>query len=159
MLKNKNHGFTLLEVMIALFVLSVGMLGSTSMILRSQTEATKTNSEAIAMQMSSNMAEMMRSNITAVEAGDYNALDSGAVAPGCISAGCNASQIATYDSSVWGWMLAEYLPDGEGTVRVETDATGKDSIFTITVNWTEIERTSTDTGKEVTKSHIMKFQP
>lgn len=155
MLKRKNHGFTLLEVMIALFVLSVGMLGSTAMILRGQTEATKTNAEAIAVQMSSSMAEMMRSNITGVEAGDYDALNSGAADPGCILTGCTAAQIATYDSSTWGWMLAEYLPNGAGTVS----GLGKDSIFTITVNWTETQRTGTDTGVEVTKSHIMKFQP
>jgi len=155
MLNRKNHGFTLLEVMIALFVLSVGMLGSTAMILRGQTEATKTNAEAIAMQLSASMAEMMRSNITGVKAGNYNALNSGAVDPGCASTGCTAAEIATYDSAMWGWMLGEYLPNGNGTIS----GTGEDSIFTITVNWTETQRTGTDTGVEIIKSHIMKFQP
>lgn len=155
MLKRKNHGFTLLEVMIALFVLSVGMLGSTAMILRGQAEATKTNYDAIASELSSTMTEMMRSNIAGVEAGSYDALDSGAVDPGCAATGCDSANIALYDSYIWGWMLDEYLPGATGTVR----GLGKDSIFLITVSWTEAQRTGTDTGTEITKTHTMMFQP
>jgi type IV pilus assembly protein PilV len=114
---NKNRGFSLLEVMIALFVLSVGMLGSTAMMLRGQTEATKTNYSSTATQLASTMAEMMRSNITGVNAGAYNSLDSSVADPACISSGCSAAEIAAYDGYIWGWMLNEYLPDGSGDVR------------------------------------------
>lgn len=151
----RNRGFTLLEVMIALFVLSVGMLGSTAMMLRGQTEATKINYSSTATQLASTMAEMMRSNITGVEAGAYNGLDSTVADPGCISTGCSAANIATYDGYIWGWMLSQYLPDGSGNVR----GAGADSVFTITIQWTETQRTGNDTGVEVTKNYAMKFQP
>lgn len=151
----KNRGFTLLEVMIALFVLSVGMLGSTAMMLRGQTEATKINYSSTATQLASTMAEMMRSNITGVEAGAYNGLDSTVADPGCISTGCSAANIAAYDGYIWGWMLNEYLPDGSGNVR----GAGADSVFTITIEWTETQRTGNDTGVEVTQNYTMKFQP
>ncbi len=155
MMNKKNRGFTLLEVMIALFVLSVGMLGSSAMMLRGQTEAVKTNYDAIAAQMAQSVAEMMRANITGVEGGSYDSLTSHAPNPGCITTGCDANNMALYDSYIWGWMLDEYLPDGAGTIS----GAGADSVFTITVSWTETQRTSTDTGTAVTKNHVMIFQP
>ena len=151
----RNRGFTLLEVMIALFVLSVGMLGSTAMMLRGQTEATKTNYSSTATQLASTMAEMMRSNITGVDAGAYNALNSTVADPGCISTGCSAANIAAYDGYLWGWMLNQYLPDGSGNVR----GAGADSVFTITIQWTETQRTGSDTGIAVTQNYTMVLQP
>ncbi len=151
----RNRGFTLLEVMIALFVLSVGMLGSTAMMLRGQTEATKTNYSSTATQLASTMAEMMRSNITGVSTGAYNALDSSVADPGCIATGCTPENIAAFDGFIWGWMLNEYLPDGRGDVSGD----GADSVFTITIEWTETQRTGNNTGVEVTQNYIMKFQP
>jgi type IV pilus assembly protein PilV len=151
----RSQGFTLLEVMIALFVLSVGMLGSTAMMLRGQTEATKINYSSTATQMASAMAEMMRSNITGVDAGAYNALDSSVADPGCIASGCTAENIAAYDGYLWGWMLNQYLPNGRGDVS----GNGADSVFTISIEWTETQRTGNDTGIEVTQNYTMKFQP
>ncbi len=153
--KKKNQGFTLIEVMIALFVLSVGLLGSSAMILRGQQEAVRTNYNGTAHQLAQSMAEMMRSNITAVNAGDYNNLDSHAADPGCITTGCNTTEMATYDSFIWGWMLDEYLPGAIGTVR----GNGTDTIFTITISYTEIERKKRSEGEEVTRNHVMVFQP
>lgn len=155
MVKRKQQGFTLIEVMIALFVLSVGMLGSSAMMLRGQSEAIKTNNDAIAAQMAQSMAEMVRSNIDGVTAGDYDNLDSHAANPGCIVSGCSAAALAAYDSYIWGWMMDEYLPNATGTLR----GNGADTVFTVTINWTETQRTSATTGADVTKTHVMIFQP
>lgn len=155
MSNKKQQGFTLIEVMIALFVLSVGMLGSSAMMLRGQSEAVKTNNDAIAAQMAQSVAEMVRSNIDGVEAGSYDALSSHAANPGCITSGCTGQNLAIYDSYLWGWMLDEYLTNASGTIS----GNGADSVFTITINWTEVQRTSATSGAEVTKTHTMIFQP
>ncbi len=152
----KVQGFTLLEIMIALFVLSVGMLGASALVIRGQTEAVKVNYDAVASQMAVSVAEMMRSNIDGVVAGEYDNLDSHAADPGCIATGCDAAGLAAYDSAIWGWMLDEYLPSGAvGTVR----GGGADSVFTITVSWQEAQRTGKDTGALVTRNYVMVFQP
>ena len=97
-LKKLHRGFTLLEIVIALFVLSVGMLGSTAMVLRGQHEARETNFESIAAMLAQTMADRMRANIQGVNSGAYDKLDSGVANPGCITTGCDSDSIAAYDS-------------------------------------------------------------
>ena len=151
----KVQGFTLVEVMIALFVLSVGLLGSTAMIHNGRAIAKNTNYDSMASQMASSVAEMMRSNITGVAEGSYNALNSHVANPGCIVTGCTADNMAKYDSYIWGWMLDQYLPGATGTIR----GTGLDSVFTITISWTEVRREAANTGSEITQTYTMMFQP
>ena len=161
MMNMKSRGFTLIEVMIALFVLSVGMLGSTAMMLRGQREAVKVNHDGAAMQAATNMAERMRANITGVGQNAYDALTSGQPDPGCISTSCNAVNLAVYDSYLWGQELNE-LPNGVGTVdlvSIPDPSRTNDRLFRITVSWTEVQRTGTNTGAEVTKNYVMMFQP
>ena len=161
MMNMKSRGFTLIEVMIALFVLSVGMLGSTAMMLRGQREAVKVNHDGTAMQLASNMAERIRSNVSGVSQNAYDALVAGQPNPGCISTGCSALNRATYDSYLWGQELGE-LPNGTGSVdlvSIPNPSRTNDRLFQITVSWTEVQRTGTNTGAEVTKNYVMMFQP
>jgi len=145
-----------MEVLLAMFVLSVGMLGSTGMMLQGRAEAVKVNYESKAMQLALGMAEQMRGNIPGVTANAYNAVDTAsATDPSCIAASCSVAAMAEYDAYIWGETLKNNLPKGEGTVV----GAGADSLFTITVNWTETQKTSADTGIEITKSYVMIFQP
>lgn len=165
MLKNnsyskKNSGFTLIEVLIAMFVLSVGMLGSTALMLQGRAEAVKVNYEAKAMQLALGMAEQMRANIAGVTNLDYDDIDAATATtdPGCLTTaliGCSTSEMAEYDAYIWSDALTDNLPSGTGLVS----GSGADSIFTITVSWTETKKTSANTGVEQTKSVVMKFQP
>ncbi len=155
MVRKNQKGFSLIEVMIALFVLSVGMLGSSAMVLQAKQVALRTNYDATAAQLAQSMAEMMRSNVSGINGGNYNNLSSHAASPGCITTGCNAADRVAYDSFIWGWMMDEYLPGSSGTVS----GNGLDSVFTITVTWNQTERTGKDTGAIVTRNYTMIFQP
>ncbi|MCW8933160.1 MAG: type IV pilus modification protein PilV [Gammaproteobacteria bacterium] len=161
--KNKQQGFTLMEVMIAAFVLSVGMLGSTAMMLRGMQEADRTNYEAVAAQTAMNMAERMRGNITGVLAGDYDGGTSTTAAVDCSSTLCNSAGVADYHLYIWGTELTDLLPSNSaptGSVDVlvaGTDTT--DPTYTLTVNWTSNQRTGTDTGSVQTQTYEMIFQP
>ena len=144
--------------MIAVFVLSVGMLGSTAMMLQGRAAAVNTNYDSKAMQMAQSIAEQMRANIEGVEAGNYNNLDTtSATAQGCISTGCTSSEMALYDEYIWDWMLKEYLPNSTGTGTVT--GAGADSVFTVTIEWKETKKTSATTGTLAVKSYVMVFQP
>lgn len=160
-----QKGFTLMEVMIASFVLSVGMLGSTAMMLRGLQQADTTNYQAVAVELATNMAERMRSNVAGVSAGAYDnfnanmAANSATVGAACIAA-CSSAAVATYHADIWGVELNDLFPTGSATATVVSDSPGTaNAVFRITVNWSGFTRTGTDTATTQTQSYVMIFQP
>jgi len=152
-----------MEVMIAAFVLSVGMLGSTAMMLRGMQQADTTNYEAVAAQAAMNMAERMRGNITGVTAGDYDNETSTTGVVDCSSAACTAAGVADYHLSIWGAELNDLLPGDSsptGSISVLALATATtDPTYTISVSWDSNQRTGTDQASFVTNTYEMIFQP
>lgn len=131
---NKNQtGFTLLEVLVAIVVLSLGLLG-----LAGLQAATLRNNQiayyrAIAIQQTYDMADRIRANQAGVAAGAYDALNATIPAdPDCIANVCSAAQMAAADHSQWNNNNARMLPAGSGTVVA---AAGRS--FDIRVNWNE----------------------
>lgn len=161
--RNKQQGFTLMEVMIAAFVLSVGMLGSTALMLRGVQGADSTNYEAIVVQAATNMAERMRGNVQGVMAGDYDGETSTTAYVDCSTVLCNSKGVADYHLYIWGTELNDLLPGDSsptGTVDVlipGTDTT--DPTYSITINWSGNRRTGTDQASFVIKTYEMIFQP
>ena len=135
-----HSGFTLLEVMIALVIFSIGLLGLAGLQaggLRSNTQA---QLRTIAIIQTYDMAERIRANPRGIEDGDYNALDDATpTAEDCISATCTAAEMATYDYYEWESTNQDVLPSGHGTVSSALVG-GVARLFTITVMWDE-ERT------------------
>lgn len=131
---NKNQsGFTLLEVMVAIVVLSLGLLG-----LAGLQAATLRNNQiayyrAIAVQQTFDMADRIRANQAGVAAGAYNALDASIPAdPDCVANTCTAAQMGVADHSQWNNNNARMLPGASGTV-----ASAADGSFVITISWNE----------------------
>lgn len=100
-----SHGFTLLEVLVAILVLSFGMLGVVGL----QATALQSNKDAryqsSAVRLGREYAEMMRANkdIAAKAANVY--LINGIAAPGasgdCVLSSCSTSAFATYEINEW----------------------------------------------------------
>lgn len=156
----QQQGFTLLEVMIAAFVLAVGMLGSSAMMLRGLQEADVTNSESIVAQVAMNMAERMRGNITGVEANNYDNLIADANTPVDCSVLCSPANVALYHAYMWGIELEDLLPNSNPTAKVVADDPGvADSVYRITINWDDDQRVDAETRTTTTKSYVMIFQP
>ena len=145
---NKTSGFTLLEVMIAMVIFSVGMLGLAGI----QGTALQNNSTAymrtIAMQQSYNMADILRSSTSfdGVINSSFNSVNSsvGSAPTACIandqSTNCSTSQLAASDIYHWKKRLQDTLPSGRGTVSVSG------TIYTITVMWDEKRTGATGEG-------------
>lgn len=147
---NEQNGFTLIEVLIAVLVISIGLLGmaglQTSGIQQSHNSYLKTQASMLAY----DMADRMRSNLEGVNNGYYNSVDSMDspvnAAPGCISSGsaCSAEDTATNDIYEWtndsaDGSIASLLPSGYGMVSQSG------GIFTITVLWDEARTGATGT--------------
>ena len=139
--ENKQQGFTLLEVLIALLVLSIGLLGLAAL----QTTGLRSN-EMASMRTTSTMltydiSDRMRANPQGTVDGDY-IIDSGAVTgtiPDCTSADCTTAEMATFDLDQWKVAVA-LLPGGLGDI---TQTAGPPLVHTITVRWDE-NRTGAD---------------
>jgi type IV pilus assembly protein PilV len=118
--KTQAAGFSLIELMVALVVLSIGLLGIAKMSLGSvQSNGSafmRSQATALVQQV---MDDMRANQLTAIN-GSYNiALGANPGAPAnCVTAVCGPTQIATYDLARWFNQLAILLPAGVGSVNV-----------------------------------------
>jgi type IV pilus assembly protein PilV len=102
-------GFTLIEVLVAMFVLAIGVLGAEAMQLAALRTRHHSSLMSDGVQLASSLADSMRANLGPMRAGDtgnpylqlrYDAAHDGAPAPGpeCrAGAGCSAFQLADAD--------------------------------------------------------------
>ena len=127
-----TDGSTLVEVLVALLLLAVGLLGGSAMQLSSLRARHESALLSTAMQLAASMAERMRANsaqMQAIDADnpylglDYEAgpLDDAAGAPACLGdAGCSAAQLAQFDIAEWKQQLRKDLPGAR--LRICRDA-------------------------------------
>jgi type IV pilus assembly protein PilV len=130
----KNRGFTLLEILIAVVVLSVGLLGIAGLQALGQQSNHSAYLRSQATALAYDIIDRMRANKAGVSSGDYNAIDTTAntyTDPGCASSTCTSSQMAQFDMYDWQQDLSTQLPTGNGKVV----GAGSGSIFTVTVMW------------------------
>lgn len=109
-----NRGFTLLEVLVAVLIFAIGMLGLAGLQLRAHQSSSFAHGRTVATLASSSLVERMRANLNGVNAGNY-AFDSDNVpnaVPACNElAGCGtAGQQAQNDLREWLFELNNSLP-------------------------------------------------
>lgn len=126
-----ESGFTLLEILVALIVLSVGLLSLAGL----QVIGLRTNHNAYmrsqATILSYDIADRMRANVRGIENGNYHqptvAGSQGVVNAACETTnGCSSAQMAGHDLFRWNQMIANVLPNGIGMVCI--DSTPEDGI-------------------------------
>lgn len=123
-MNSKQHGASLIEILVAVFVVSVGLLG----VARMEIFAKQANSEAIqrttASQVAHDIMEKMRANPEVLANYVDATVGAGLDAPGtdCTAAACTAAQIATWD--IWEW---EQLLIGSAEKAGENNTGGLDS--------------------------------
>lgn len=137
----QQAGFSLLEVLIALVILSVGLLGIAGLL----SSTLKTNDGAymrtVATAQAYNIIDRMRANTTAIGSLDYvrtmpsAPATSGSTACTGGGAGCSPSQLAAYDIAQWEYDLAQNLPQGRGSIT--TTITPSATTYTVTVSWND----------------------
>ena len=138
------RGFTMLEILIALLVLSIGLLGvaglQTMGLRYSQSAYVRSQVTALV----DDLADRMRANPGGVINGAYDNFGTASTLPtdpGCIASanGCTPANLAIYDKLQWVALVKGRLPEGV-TAKVERIATTND--FDITLSWTDVAITS-----------------
>jgi len=136
--RTNEHGFTMLESLVALVILSVGMLGVGALYVESLQAGRDSINRSKAVNLAADMADRIRSNRQGQVA--YAGV---AANGGCADTHlkaltlCTPAQMAAHDLFEWNQMLTDSaigIPGGTGTVAFDNTTTP--DTYTITVSWT-----------------------
>jgi len=126
---HRGRGFTLLEVLVSLLVLSIGLIGVAGLQLLGVSNSRDAYFRTQAVMLSYDISDRMRANQDAVDSATYSG-HAGTLNSSCRSTtGCTSAQMAGDDVALWKQALAS-LPGGEGVVCIDSsfdDGTGEGS--------------------------------
>jgi type IV pilus assembly protein PilV len=140
----KIGGFTLVEVLVAVLVLAVGLLGLAGL----QATSLKNNQSAYnrsqATQLAYDIADRMRANVLTIPT--YTTANSSAIANCKNTTGCSPSEMAANDLYEWTSAISAALPKGAiGNITLTN--TG---MYSITISWTENRDDNADGVADIT---------
>jgi type IV pilus assembly protein PilV len=144
MLVNRKHqnGVTLIESMIALLVLSIGLLGIATLQITAMKQNVSSLNHSQAVWIAYNVSDRIRSNMN--EFDNYHGIDTnGSYTQDCTANPCTAGQMLTADAADWKTMVAS-LPAGRGTISITGD------VLTVSVMWDDEGSGATGTGCDPT---------
>jgi len=128
-------GFTLIESLVAMVVISVGMLGIAAMYVEGLRAGRTSIYRTVAVDLAADLADRMRANTLGQSAYAGPAAASGS---GCVNAASNLAPAAqaACDLFFWEQQVTALLPAGAATVGF-TDVAGGPDVYTITLGWNE----------------------
>ena len=152
------RGFTLIEILIALVIFSIGLLGLAGMQMRGSEGTNMAYFRSQATMLANDMAERMHANRAGVYGPNaYENLDSTGVcanaAPdpfcasrgGALGASCTPAEMASFDLYTLACSADQLLPAAKITVtcndwdNTDGDTCSDGSPHTVTVSWNEVE--------------------
>lgn len=147
----RQRGFTLIEVLIAGLVLSVGVLGVAGLQITALKNLQSSQSYGVAAMLANDIADRMWVNQAEALANNYNHTAAPAGPPDCVGGACTTAQLAEFDKNDWQQQIVGYtlpdstvipglLPAGTGTVAADGGTS-----FRITLRWDDDRSGSTDT--------------
>ena len=136
-----SHGFTMIEVMVALLILSIALFGMLSITINSLKLSSTSNYRTIAGQQAYAMAETLRANPATL--GAANATDKvfasavGASDATCVNnVGCGRDAYIGNVIYMWQQSVQSSLPNGAGAVcRDSAAASNAPNTGGATINW------------------------
>ena len=131
----KSGGFSLVEAMVSLIVISVGMIGIAALYGQGLSAGRTALSRTLAVNLAATMAENIRVNRLGQGAYAGAGADNNCDPDAGGGVDCTPAQMAAHDLFRWNTDIARELPNGVGAV---TFAAGTPPTYTITVNWEEV---------------------
>jgi len=135
-------GFSMIEALVAILVLSFGLLALAGFQLRVLSDSVGASNQNIAAQLAGDMADRIRANpvtgaaSTSPYVADWTAADATEPTPSCAGAkaSCTAAQLATHDLWAWKHRVASALPGGVANVQSNKDVGG---LLFVHIAWDE----------------------
>lgn len=170
------RGFTLLEVLVAVLIFSLGLMGLAGLLAVS----VKTNHAAYmrtqATFLAQGMADRMRANVLGLWKNSYNltttaplVFPQAAPATTCSSGSCTYADVATRDLAVWQQQLAQFLPSPTAMIACATTQTPTtDQMLSLPpysgtcemqITWGDVSNVASKTNNSETVSFDWVFQP
>ena len=131
--REKVQGFSLIEALVSLIVISVGMIGIAALYGQGLGASRTALFRTQAVNLVADMADRIRANRSAGTAYEGAAADRDCD-PGD-NKDCTTAEMAAHDLWLWGSQVGAQLPGGVGTVSVDTTTP---PTYTISVTWQEV---------------------
>ncbi len=171
-IRRRQRGVGIIEALVALVVVSLGVLGMANLQLKGIKHSSSGYNRAKALMVAESITSRMRANRTGVLAGNYNGYSFTSSATTCAvkpnpycqisgttpAQSCSTAELATFDlfsASCGNWGstanasggVQDYLPVGS-TVSVNCDDASctPTSTYTVAVTWPEGQNASSDAG-------------
>lgn len=166
-LRRRNHsGFTLIEVLVTVVVVSIGLLGLAGLQINGLRASVSSEARSKATLVASDIIERMRANPLGVASSSYANINTAGIGCGAqpnpfcsntsstVADNCTPAEMAAFDAWVWacGMPVANGVQPGgvtnqlnQGTGRVVCDSVPcvAGSTYTVTIGWNE---TNLNTG-------------
>jgi len=140
----KSRGFTLLEVLVSVLVMSTGLLGIASLQLTGLKNNYNSELRTQAKQLAYDIADRMRSNAKEANSTSSYFIDIGETANStidCEANNCSEANMAEYDLNSWKTALRMKLPSGDGKINALNVPSKRQ--YNITVQWDDSRGEST----------------
>jgi type IV pilus assembly protein PilV len=138
----RGRGFSLVEVLVALIVLSVGLLGIAKMQALALSSTTVAGSRSLAAIEASSLADAMHANRVYWASGPSSFTVAGntvtslpSTVPTTPCAACSPVTLAAYDLQQWATALSALLPNDQATITCSNATTPVSC--TIQITWSE----------------------
>jgi type IV pilus assembly protein PilV len=133
----KQSGFTLVEAMVSLVVLSVGMIGIAALYAQGLGAERTATYRTQAVNLVADMADRIRSNRLGQAAYAGGAANNGCD-PQSGGANCTPAQMAAHDLFVWNQQVTALLPGGQWQIQYNPGALPPS--VTLNLTWTEVNQ-------------------
>jgi len=134
--RTKQHGFSLIEVMVAMIIFAIGLLGVAGLMASNMGFTSSSQFRTQANFLAYDILDRMRTNPTVARTGAYNTgFGDNPAGASCYNTACTPGAIATADLAEWKGSLSTMLPSGQGSVELIT--VGGRPIHVVRVRWQE----------------------
>lgn len=142
--KNRQSGFALIEAMVAIVVMSLGILGVLGVQMRTLADTQTGVRRAQAIRLIEDLSERMKVNPNALGNISSYVVGWGAPAtpPDCRTAACNAQNLALFDIRQWKQLVQNSLPAADVNIFQVADETilNNRRQLGVMIRWRENER-------------------
>ncbi|MGB5606702.1 MAG: type IV pilus modification protein PilV [Gammaproteobacteria bacterium] len=159
-MRQKQKGTTLLEVLIAVLILSIGLLGHSKIQALGVRAATDANLRTQATTLANEMIERLRANRPAADSGYYSTIDYASIdcnaGPAKIcsegtagsASDCTMDEIANEDAVHWFCAVQDSIPNGNVAVSVAA------GVYSIQVSWDGLDENGATQSRNVSSMFI-----